>query len=258
MKKLLSITFLFAVFLISLESINLASAIKDDDLDEKRSSAGIDFNNVSALAYSKDSNPYNISFADWTANWWKWAYSIASDKHPSYDDTGKFCGENQKIPVWFLSNSFEHPVIRTCEIPSDTSILVALLNSECSYAEFPTLNTEKGLRDCAKKMQDIVGKGHTVLNGTNISNMIEYNLQTTLFNFTFTRDNILNLASQTTRAVADGNWLFLKPLPPGTHELVIKGDINSTKLKNMDTSDTDQYSGPIGWNQTTTYILKVK
>ncbi|HET6589627.1 MAG TPA: hypothetical protein VFG45_05635 [Candidatus Nitrosocosmicus sp.] len=51
--------------------------------------------------------------------------------------------------------------------------------------------------------------------------------------------------------------LFLKPLTPGTHELMIKGDINSTKLKNMDISDTDQYSGPIGWNQTTTYILKV-
>lgn len=69
MKKLLSITFLFTVFLISLESINLASAIKDDHLAETKSSTGIDFNNVSALAYSKDSNPYNISFADWTANW---------------------------------------------------------------------------------------------------------------------------------------------------------------------------------------------
>ncbi|HET6589628.1 MAG TPA: hypothetical protein VFG45_05640 [Candidatus Nitrosocosmicus sp.] len=47
----------------------MASAIKDDHLAETKSSTGIDFNNVSALAYSKDSNPYNISFADWTANW---------------------------------------------------------------------------------------------------------------------------------------------------------------------------------------------
>lgn len=246
------------MILIPLDPIDLASATENDDPVEARPVSGLDFNKLSTLVYNKDSNPYNISYSDWTAKWWQWAYSIPLDKHPSYDDTGKFCGENQEQPVWFLSNSFEHPVVRTCEIPSGTSILVALLNSECSYAEFPSLKSELQLRDCAKKMQDIVGKGHAVLNGINMSNMIEYNLQTSLFNFTLPQDNILSLTSQTTHAIADGNWLFLKPLPLGTHELVIKGDINSTKLKNVDSSDADQYSGPIGWNQTTTYILEVK
>ena len=150
-----------------------------------------------------------------------------------------------------------YSVVRTCDIPSDTSILVALLNSECSYAELTLLKTEKELLECAENMQDTVGRGHAILSGINISNMIEYNIPTKIFNFTLPEDNILNLTSQTTQSIADGNWLFLKPLPPGIHELEIKGDINSTKLRNMDPADIHQYSGPIGWNQTTTYILKV-
>jgi len=28
-----------------------------------------------------------------------------------------------------------------------------------------------------------------------------------------------------TQAVADGNWVFLKPLPPGVHTIVFKGEV---------------------------------
>ena len=72
-------------------------------------------------------------------------------------------------------------------------------------------------------MQDAVNGGHAFLNEVNISSLIEYPVQTKMFNFTLPQNNILNLTSQTTQAVADGNWLFLKPLPQGTHELKIKG-----------------------------------
>jgi hypothetical protein len=159
--------------------------------------------------------------------------------------------------VWFLPQAFQHPVIRTCEIPSDTAILITLLNSECSFVEFPTLKTKQELFECAENMQDVVGRGHVFLNGVDMSNLIEYMVQTDIFNFTLSQINILNLTSQTTQAVADGNWLFLKHLSPGTHELKIKGDINSTAFEKTDQFNSNQYAGPLGWNQTTTYILKV-
>ncbi|MGC1132828.1 MAG: hypothetical protein WA941_08395 [Nitrososphaeraceae archaeon] len=127
------------------------------------------------------------------------------DRHPSYDNTGKFCSENQKESVWYLSNSFEYPAVRTCEISSDTALLIALLNSACSFAEFPTLKTEQELRDCAESMQDTVNGGHAFLNEVNISSLIEYPVQTRMFNFTLPQNNILNLTSQTTQAFADGN-----------------------------------------------------
>ena len=211
--------------------------------------------NVSNLVYDANSKPFNMSYSDWTAKWWQWAYSVPWDRNPSYDDVGKYCGENQKSPVWFLTQAFEHPVTRTCEIPRGTALLITLLNSECSYAEFPTLKSEQELRDCAKAMQDVVSGMHATLDGNIIPNLEMYRVQTGLFNFSIPENNILNLTAQTTQSVSDGNWLFLKPLSPGIHKLIVKGDINITA--SLPKFHEDEFAGPIGWNQTTTYILKV-
>jgi hypothetical protein len=255
---MLSLILFILMVLLLLQPVNILSATTENYSNITKSIALTNFD-VSGLGYSISSNPFNTSYSDWTAKWWQWAYSIPWSEHPSYDNTGIFCSENQNEPVWYLSNSFEYPAVRTCELPLGTALLIALLNSECSFAEFPTLKTEQELQDCAESMQDIVDGGHAFLNEENISSLIEYRVQTGIFNFTLPQNNILNLTSQTTQAVADGNWLFLKPLPPGTHKLEIKGDINSTALKSpAQLSKGDQYSGPVGWNQTTTYILKVK
>jgi len=208
------------------------------------------------IVYDIDSNPFNVSYADWTENWWQWTYSIPWDKNPSYDDTGKYCSENQNGPVWFLTLAYEHPVTRTCNIPENTALLITILNSECSYAEFPMLKTEEELRECAKRMQDLVVGGNATIDKIFIPNSENYRIQTDIFNFTLPENNILNLTSQTTQAVADGNWLFLKPLPVGTHELKVKGEINAT-TSTIEVNG-NQYNGPIGWNYTTTYILNVK
>lgn len=212
--------------------------------------------NNSNLIYDLDSHPFGITYSDWTAKWWQWTYSIPWNINPSYDDVGKYCNVNQNGPVWFLTLAFDHPVIRKCEIPKNTAILITLLNSECSYAENKSLKTEGQLRECAKKTQDYVSGAIVSLDGINIPNASKYRIQTNLFNFTLPKNNILNLTSQTTQAIADGNWLFLKPLKSGIHELKVKGTINSTNP--LATSNGNQYAGPIGWNETTTYILNVK
>lgn len=210
---------------------------------------------ISKLVYDIDSDPFNVSFADWTEKWWQWTYSIPWDRNPSYDDIGKYCSENQRGPVWFLTLAYEHPVIRTCDIPKNTALLITLLNSECSYAEFPLLKTEEELRECAKRMQDLVVGGNASLNNVPILNLENYRVQTDIFNFTLPENNILNLTSQSTQAVADGNWLFLKPLPAGTYELKVKGNINTTATIKI---NGNEYNGPVGWNYTTTYILNIK
>jgi hypothetical protein len=250
----------FIIILISLTTglvlvnLNNVSSYSEDYSNQttKTNNTNLDISN---FIYDIDSNPFNVSYADWTEKWWQWTYSIPWDKNPSYDDTGKYCSENQSSPVWFLTLAYEHPVIRTCEIPENTALLITLLNSECSYAEFPMLKTEDELRECAKHMQDLVVGVNASLNKAYVSNLENYRVQTDIFNFTLPENNILNLTSQTTHAVADGNWLFLKPLPAGTHELKVKGDINATSTIEI---KGNQYNGPVGWNYTTTYILNVK
>jgi hypothetical protein len=134
-------------------------------------------------------------------------------------------------------------------------LLITLLNSECSYAEFPLLKTEEELRECAKRMQDPVVGVNASLNKVHVPNLENYRVQTDVFNFTLPEYNILNLTSQTTQAVADGNWLFLKPLNAEIYELKTKSDINATSTMEI---NGNQYNGPVGWNYTTTYILNVR
>jgi hypothetical protein len=258
MKKLFLRTSLFTLILL-LFLVNSANKVISTSGENSNNTAFVNNNNtnldISNLVYNIDSNPFNVSYADWTEKWWQWTYSIPWDKNPSYDDTGKYCSENQSGPVWFLTLAYEHPVIRTCEIPENTALLITLLNSECSYAEFPLLKTEEELRECSKSMQDLVVGGISSLNNVPIPNLENYRVQTDIFNFTLPQNNILNLSSQTTQAIADGNWLFLKPLPAGKHELKVKGDVNASSTIVI---NGNEYNGPVGWNYTTTYILNVK
>jgi hypothetical protein len=105
--------------------------------------------------------------------------------------------------------------VRKCTIFNNTSILFPILNSECSYAEFPYLKNKTQLRECAKAEQDKVNSLEASIDGIKLLNLNQYLIQSTLFNFTLPEDNILHLKPQTTHAVSDGNWIFLLPLSIG-------------------------------------------
>ena len=51
---------------------------------------------AAAAVFDKYSRPFGLTYGDWTAKWWQWAYSIPKDVHPAYDDTGKYCTVSQK------------------------------------------------------------------------------------------------------------------------------------------------------------------
>jgi hypothetical protein len=62
------------------------------------------------------------------------------------------------------------------------------------------------------------------VDGAPIQNLQLYRIQTPIFNITFPNNNAAaGVSAGTTQAVADGNWVFLKPLPPGKHELHFSG-----------------------------------
>ena len=150
MRKFLLTTSFFTLILILL-LLNSANVMSISGGNSNSNNTTTFTNNntnfdISNLVYDINSKPFNVSYADWTERWWQWTYSIPWDKNPSYDDTGKYCSENQSSPVWFLTLAYEHSVVRTCEIPENTALLITLLNSECSYAEFPLLKTEEELR----------------------------------------------------------------------------------------------------------------
>jgi hypothetical protein len=177
----------------------------------KYSSAVANSNNSQIPVFSADSKPYGLTYGEWTSKWWQWGYSIPKNINPAYDDTGKNCAQKQNGPVWFLAGTYGHSVTRKCYIPAGKAILFPILNSECSFAEFPKLKTLSELRICAKTIQDQVTTLDGSVDGVPISNLEKYRIQSPPFNFTLPQNNILGMpANITTQAIADGNWGFLK------------------------------------------------
>lgn len=206
-----------------------------------------------SLPEIQNSPIYSTLDDKWTAKWWEWAYSIPLKINPAYDNTGKLCSINQTSPVWFLPGTYGHDVVRKCTIFNNTSILFPILNSECSYAEFPYLKNETQLRDCAKAEQDKVKSLEASVDGIKPLNLNRYRIQSSLFSFTLPEDNILHLKHQTTQAVSDGNWIFLLPLSIGNHTISFRGDTADSPGNN-----TDSFAVPSGWNYNTTYFLSIK
>jgi hypothetical protein len=217
--------------------------------------------------FSADSKPYNLTYGEWTARWWQWGYSVPKYSNPAYDDTGKNCAQGQRGPVWFLAGAYGHPVNRVCSIQEGKAILFPILNSECSFAEFPKLKTLSQLHTCAKTIQDHVTKLYASVDGIPIPHLQEYRIVSPPFNFTLPQNNILGMPANTnTQAIADGNCAFLKPLSPGIHKLIFKGGVQESKIVGTSNNNVSNSSGsggthfafPSGWDFQTTYNLTVK
>jgi hypothetical protein len=114
------------------------------------------------------SNPHGLSYGEWNARWWQWAFSAQVPVNPVLDSTGTHCAEGQTGQVWFLAGTFGGPgtTTRSCTVPLGQALLVPLVNCEASNADtaskagtFPGNYTIDQLRAlCA----DTVGKGDTL------------------------------------------------------------------------------------------------
>jgi hypothetical protein len=172
--------------------------------------------------FPPDSKPYNLTYGEWTAKWWQWAYSIPKGDNPTVDDTGKNCANNQSGPVWFLAGTGGGAVTRECTIPAGKAILMPIINVECDTAITPSLQTEQQLRACAKADQDTVIEKEIIVDGITIENLEKYRFQSPLFNMTFPENNVVGAKPQTAKAISDGFWVLLEPLSPGKHEIHFK------------------------------------
>jgi hypothetical protein len=69
------------------------------------------------------SHPYGLSYPEWAAVWLQWAVAAPADRNPLLDQTGEFCAEGQRGPVWFLAGTWTGaPVSRECTVPAGTAL----------------------------------------------------------------------------------------------------------------------------------------
>jgi hypothetical protein len=186
--------------------------------------------NRNPVVFPPNSHPYGLTYGQWSTEWWQWAVSIPSSNSPITDTTGENCDVNQQGKVWFLAgttgNPINKPVMRTCTIPVGKAILFPIINGECSTAE-GNGDTEAELRACAKSQMDGVTFLQASIDGVPLKNLKMFRAVSPLYKFTAVEDNPFGIPAGTTNSVADGFWVMLPPLRPGTHTISFGGSIGS-------------------------------
>jgi hypothetical protein len=206
----------FTVTLVAFAIIRIISGIPYIQAQEDSGNGG------NIAIFPSDSEPYGLTYSEWTAKWVQWVFSMPEEDNPAVDDTGENCANNQSGPVWFLAGTFGGAVSRECTISSSEGIMVPIINAICDSATDPSLDTEEELRACARADQDLVIEKEVTVDGISIGNLDDYRFQSPLFDLTFPENNIAGIAPQTAQAIADGYWILLEPLPPGSHEIHFK------------------------------------
>ena len=192
--------------------------------------------------FPPDSNPYGLTYGEWSAKWWQWVLSLPTDKNPLLDKTGELCNESQEDKdVFFLVGTFGGKVERTCTIPSGKAILFPVVAIEADFINTPEARTEDSLMKLVKEDQDSVTLASAKVNDSELTRTNNFRFQSPLFNLSYPSNNVYGVPPGQTIAVSEGTWIMMEPLPPGEYTLNFKGvilDYSTTGPENFVTDVT--------------------
>jgi hypothetical protein len=179
------------------------------------------------------------SYNELVGAWTNWLVAEPIATNPAFDPDGRFCDRNQTGKVWFLASTFGGVVDRTCAVPAGKAIFLSLGGVFVSFSpEFPAAgdtclqmatNVEKVRCDVNDDVPTAPSISlEVILDGTPVEDLFAFRAPSQPGGFTlrvpdpsFLTD--LGLApGDRSPAVADGYFLLLKPLKPGTHTLNLR------------------------------------
>lgn len=214
--------------------------------------------------YSKDASPFGFSLDYWTGKWWNWWVGTTIDE-ATPKDGGCLMNKSESM-VMLMETTVGGKQTQVCEISSSQGIIVPLWvawmeASQPPYSEYTYEQLSKAAREEANlggvtSLVKVDGKTISKLNEVSSmkSGKLDYKINTMQnvtelyskgFNITIPEsthypDQIFG----TWPAGTHGYWLFLKPLPPGSHELYYNVGVTGT--------------GPNDVSSEITYSLKVQ
>lgn len=183
-----------------------------------------------------------LSYGEWGAQWWRWAYSFPSAQFPPSQSGEVDCSLGQSGSVWFLAGTTgQGPVARECSdtIPSGKTLffpIITYLNDyPCPDPNFqppPGQTLEEFLTEGAAAIIGLVTELEVVVDGQHLNDLFNYRATSQLF--TFTADPSLVAFDPCVTGdpqfpqfgVTDGYWILMNPLPPGPHTIFIRGLID--------------------------------
>ena len=170
--------------------------------------------------FPPSAHPFGRSYAEWSEAYWQWGMALPLEGHPFLDTPDFDVTDGQTGDVWFLASVFG-TVERTCTIPAHTSLFVGMLNVETSSLE--GVPTEAEQEATSIFFADHIVDLSCTLDGVPVENLDAFRSLSQQFTFSAPSPWIFGETGGTGTAVADGYYVFLKPLAPGQHVLRIEG-----------------------------------
>jgi hypothetical protein len=184
--------------------------------------------------FSPDSLPYGITYGRWTTVWWQWILSTPRSINPVVDRTGEYASVNQPSKdVWFLAGKLadenKNLPNRFCAVPSGRSILVPVINCEANPLEHPELRTDQDIIEHVNNDEDSIIVKECRVDGKLIP-VARIKSDPIIFHLNMVDCNLFTEKGGSTRASADGYWVFLKPLSQGEHIISFQGQCEYGRL----------------------------
>jgi hypothetical protein len=189
-----------------------------------------------------NSYPAGMTYGQWSAAWWQYAYSLPNSSSPLFDATGGHCAVGQpyiaQSKVFFLAADVHGGTqTQSCTVPAGTTVFLPVLNGEFDNVcppQSPALTVAQ-LRSLAKSQIDLVTNLHASIDGRAVENASSYRVTSPVFSFTLpaTSDNLCTFFGGTASgitvspAVGDGYYLMLAPLSLGQHTITFGGEVPS-------------------------------
>jgi hypothetical protein len=171
-----------------------------------------------------NAKPHGASYADWSAAYWQWLFSLPADNNPGIDSPDFDVADGQSGHVWFLTGPFG-TVERNVTIPTGTSLFVALVNVEASSLEAPPFYgaTAAEQQAIASGFADYITDLSFTVDGKTVGNMGDFRVTSPQFSFTAPTPWIFGDTGGTGTSVGVGYFVMLAPLSAGTHTIHYTG-----------------------------------
>ena len=133
-----------------------------------------------------------MSYGEWGAQWWRWAYSFPFAQFPPLQSGELDCSAGQSDPVWFLAGTAgQGPVTRSCTIPTGKALffpILAIVNDypcpDLNFQPPPGQTLEEFLTEGAEAVINLVTELQVIVDGRSLNDLFSYRATSRLFTFT--------------------------------------------------------------------------
>jgi hypothetical protein len=226
--------------------VGILAAFKNYILDTQTYEEGLDedyfkevlterskfINNLSKITFPKSETPLGRSWGTWIESWCKWYYydlrELPAKEDKAYD---KWIEDKENHEICYLTKPLIEPSENSIEceitIPKGRILFLPLINNLINFYDYPNLKSENDLKLFAKSDLDKKTIVFLSINDYEIKNIQQTRVQSNLFDITLPTSNDPSEKTKT-QAIADGYWIFLRPLEAGISKIHFKMETYSS------------------------------